>query len=343
MSFKVIAPVPRPLWRELSQIDNHALATQSAEWIDAVTSVHDYEDASRAYEFTDGQVIVLPLVRRRGRTGELASLPEDWGFGGVLSQRPPTPDALRLIIQDLKANRPARLYIRPNPMDAGLWAVAVGDTLPSKAVNARVLDIREGFDNVWAKQFSGKTRNQIRKAEKSGIAVDCDSSGRLSQLFYQLYQLSVHRWVGKRGMISRLRAARLLSRNTVEKFNAIAEALSTNCQTWMAWRDGQPIAGIMVIRSSYHAQYVFGAMNKELASPVNANDLLHRLAIEDACRAGLWTYHMGTSGDNDALAHFKARFGAKEVTFRTYCHIGSPVARAGETLFAAAKKVIPKL
>jgi len=342
MSFKVIEPVPRLLWRELSDTDQHALATQSADWIDAVISAHDYEDASRAYEFTDGQVMVLPMVRRRGLIIDLASLPEDWGFGGILSRTLPSPDAVRQVVEDLRGLCPGRLYIRPNPMDAALWEAAIGDMLPSKSMSAHVLDISGGFDRVWGKHFSGKTRNQIRKAEKSGIDVHCDTSGRLSQSFYQLYQLSVQRWVGKQGTTSWLRASRLLSRNTITKFGNIANSLSRNCQTWMAWREGQPIAGIIVVRSAHHAQYVFGAMNKEMAGPVNANDLLHHLAIEDACRAGLRSYHMGTSGDNSALAHFKARFGAKAIGFKTYCRVRSPIVRAQGIVSAVAQRVLRK-
>jgi hypothetical protein len=59
-------------------------------------------------------------------------------------------------------------------------------------------------------------------------------------------------------------------------------------------------------------------MDKDLAGPSRANDLLHRLAIEDACRAGCRSYHMGESGSSESLAKFKRGFGACAVAYAEY-------------------------
>ena len=79
--------------------------------------------------------------------------------------------------------------------------------------------------------------------------------------------------------------------------------------TWVAWLDGKPAAALLTLQGKN--VYCFkSAMNKELAGPTHANELLHRLAIEDGCRSGCRRYHLGESGSSTALAQFKQRFGA---------------------------------
>jgi hypothetical protein len=56
-------------------------------------------------------------------------------------------------------------------------------------------------------------------------------------------------------------------------------------------------------------------MDAALAGPTRANYLLHRLAIEDACRAGAERYHMGETGSSVSLAQFKSRFGARRIDY----------------------------
>jgi lipid II:glycine glycyltransferase (peptidoglycan interpeptide bridge formation enzyme) len=75
---------------------------------------------------------------------------------------------------------------------------------------------------------------------------------------------------------------------------------------------GAPVAAMIVVRAGEHAKYWRGAMDKELAGKLRANDLLHRLAIEDACDAGCATYDMGHTRPGSGLARFKEKLGADQ-------------------------------
>jgi hypothetical protein len=66
----------------------------------------------------------------------------------------------------------------------------------------------------------------------------------------------------------------------------------------------------MILIHGQHAVYWRGYSRKELAGPSRANNLLHRLAIEDACESGCRFYSMGESGGVAALEHFKQTMGA---------------------------------
>jgi hypothetical protein len=54
-------------------------------------------------------------------------------------------------------------------------------------------------------------------------------------------------------------------------------------------------------------------MDSEGATPVRANEFLHRLAIEEACLDGCHFYDMGAAQPGSSLAGFKEKLGAASV------------------------------
>ena len=115
--------------------------------------------------------------------------------------------------------------------------------------------------------------------------------------------------------------------------------MGEGCRVSVAWYQGKPAAAILVLRGR-NAHYTRGAMDPELASPSQANRLLHKVAIEDACRAGCASYHMGESGDSDGLSQFKSRFGAVATPYAEYWVERLPLTRADAALRGAVKRVI---
>jgi hypothetical protein len=81
-------------------------------------------------------------------------------------------------------------------------------------------------------------------------------------------------------------------------------------------------------------------MDVELAGPTRANYLLHRLAIEDACRAGCRTYHMGETGGSSSLAQFKEALGARPHEYAEYVAEALPLTSIDRGLRTAAKRVL---
>ena len=61
----------------------------------------------------------------------------------------------------------------------------------STALTAQVLDLRSGFSEVWSKRFTSKVRSNSRKAERRGVVVESDNTGRLVPVFDSLYRSSV--------------------------------------------------------------------------------------------------------------------------------------------------------
>lgn len=318
--YHVTSPAPRALWQRLVDADRQALVSQTPAWIDAICANGHYCDASRLYEMADGRQIILPLVRETGRPALLAteaSFPPAWGMGGIISSSPVNQADMATIFADLQQRAVLRTIIRPNPLTNELWAAAAPANVTKLPRVAHVVDLSQGFDHLWTKCFDSNTRNKVRKAERSGLVIECDTTGRLAPVFYGLLEQSFERWGEQQHEPRWLARWRGHQRDPLAKFEQMTKTLGATCRIWVAWANGEPAASIVVLQDA-NAHYTRGAMNKALAAPTNANYLLQRLALEDACQAGCQAYHMGESGNSAALAHFKSRFGAVPVPYAEY-------------------------
>jgi Acetyltransferase (GNAT) domain len=326
---RVTSPVPRQVWQELLAKDPTATTSQTPGWLDCICRVGGYEDASRLYETAEGRRLVLPMVRCRllpqAFTVE-ASLPASWGTGGLVAAGSVRPEDIATVWPDIVAPPSVRVRLRPYFLTAAAWnAVQPPAGVVVTAQTVHVLDLEGGFDRVWRDRFKSQTRGGIRKAERANLQVEFDASGRLLTVFYDLYLDWIGRRAQERGLLPWLSRWRASMREPKRKFEAVAETLGDRCRTWIAWSHGQPIAAVITLLHGAHAFYWRGYSNKDLAAPVRANDLLQRLAIEDACRAGCRYYSMGESGGVASLMEFKSRFGARPQRFPQYTFTRAPL------------------
>jgi lipid II:glycine glycyltransferase (peptidoglycan interpeptide bridge formation enzyme) len=105
----------------------------------------------------------------------------------------------------------------------------------------------------------------------------------------------------------------------------------------MAWWNGAPVASIIVLTRGDQVTYWRGAMDKERCRGSGANELLHRSAIEAACRDGRRSYDFGLS-QTDHLRRFKRAFGTHEVPVHTYILERIPTAAAEARCYETAKR-----
>lgn len=326
----VLTPAPRDVWADILQASPQALAFHTPAWLDCLCEVGAYADASRLYELDDGRRVVLPLVRRRGLPGRLAveaSLPFGWGFGGAVAPGGLTAQDAALILADLARSRALLISVRPDPLAAASWRAVASAGMATMHRLAHVLDLDGGFERVWGQRFAARARRHSHRAERDGVVVECDTTGRLMPVFYSLYWSSVDRWARQAGQPLQLARLRARRREPLRKYQVIAARLGTACRVYVAWVGGQPAAASIVLYHGANASYWRGAMDKDLAGPAQANFLLHRRSIEDACLAGCCYYHMGESGNSDSLAHFKEAFGAVPYRYLEYHLERLPITR----------------
>lgn len=336
-----VAPAAPPLWHQLARSDSEALACQTPAWVAALCRGGDYEDASRGYEFDDGLRAVLPLVRRRGpwprALAPLASMPNAWGMGGLLADRPLGHAHVAAVARDLSGLHALRTTVRPNPLHAELWGTPPGAIAIAR--RAHVLDLAGGPDEVWKNRFRSAARRGVRKAEKAGLQIECGNSDRLIDAFHRLLGVSIERWADLQNEPHALARWRGRRRDPRAKFAHLADTLGDALRIWVAFRDGEPAAALVVLIGR-DASYTRGAMDKELAGPVAANDLLHWLAIIDACDAGCARYHMGETGQSTALARYKEKLGARPHDYAELRFERLPLTRADATARRVVKRVL---
>jgi hypothetical protein len=303
------------VWASLLRSDREAVVTQSLAWHDAVLAGGRYQDISVLYEFPSGQQVVLPLTRPRRApawAATTASWPRGWSVGGPISEGGRiAPAEAAAVLADVARRRTLATEIRLRPGVAGPWLSQNHQfTIEENHLQCHVLDLDGGFATIWQDRFRGTVRTAVRKAERSGLEVEVDRSGRLLPEFLSLYEISIQRWATKQHEPVWLTRWRTTRSTQPKILAAVARHFGTDCAVWVARSKGEPLAAIIVLSSGAYAKYWRGAMNKQLASPVRANELLHRMAIEEACQHGYGFYDMGTARPGSPLAAFKEKLGA---------------------------------
>ncbi|WP_042365642.1 GNAT family N-acetyltransferase [Streptacidiphilus neutrinimicus] len=361
---EVTSPATRDVWWDLLRRDELALVTQTPTWLDCLCDAWPFVDASRLYRFSDGGHLLVPMVRHRGRLpGLLAeeSWPR-WGVGGAVGLDG-APDAGRahLVLADLAARPALRVAVRFNPrttasfrvdsagsassadsapLAGSVWEATASGGFATVERTTYLLDLSPGFDAVWSRRFHPSVRQGVRRAERAAVEVTVDRTGRLVPLFQRLHRESVARWAEQQHEPLTLARWRQRRDEPPRLLEAVAERFGESCAIWLASVEGQPAAAIVVLRHGTHAKYWRGAMDRSVAGPVHANQLLHRLAVEDACAAGCLVYDMGDARAGSSLARFKENLGARPVPSPAYYRERLPLTAFDRRARAAVKRLI---
>lgn len=252
VNLRVVSPAPRSDWSRLCGTDPAATLCQTPEWTDALCDNTAWEDASRYYEMSDGVEGVLPLVRRGPATiaSVHASMPAGWGMGGVVARHKMSSEDLGLITTDLQDHPGLGFRILPNPLGYQRENFPGIPGLHILPRFAHVLDLDGGFETVWRERFRQTARRNVRKANKQGIEIERDSSGRLIPVYQALLERSVERWAAGSREPHWLARVRTRQADPPGKFEHLAEALGDRMVTMVAWYRGEPAAAVLGPRSS---------------------------------------------------------------------------------------------
>ncbi len=334
----------RPAWEDLVAQDHDVALSKTPQWADCGCSSDHFSDATLLFRGEDGRRLIFPRLRNPTLPGLFSSPPRHWNLGadasGFLSEGGPvSPREASALIQEIRRHSGLRTRIVVGKDDARVWASAVPGTVYSIARTAQVLDLRGDFSTVWSQRFTSKVRSNSRKAERRGVVVESDSTGRLIPVFDVLYRSSVDRWAQERGYPLTLMRWLAQRQHPQGKFATVARTLGEVCTVWIAWRQGEPIAGIINLTKGTRVTYWRGAMDKERARGTGANELLHRCAIETACSDERHSYDFGLSQTAD-LQRFKGTFGTSEVPVHIYYFEKFPTAAAEDKYYEAAKQAI---
>lgn len=347
LSVEAEGPDARSAWRALVASDESVALSKTPDWADCICASSRFSDATLLFRGVDGRQLILPRLRKTGVAPLMRlfeSPPHGWGLGadasGVLSEGgPASPEQIRALIQEIQRHPGLRTRVMVGGDDAEAWASVAPSVMYSTARTAQVLDLRGGFSVVWSERFTSKVRSNARKAERRGVVVESDNTGRLVPVFDLLYRNSVDRWAQERGHPLALMRTLAQRREPQSKFATVARMMGERCTVWIAWRGGEPLAGIFVLTGGPRVTYWRGAMDKERARGTGANELLHRHAIEAACADERQSYDFGLY-QTEELKRFKSTFGAREFPVCSYYFEKLPTVAVEAKCYNAAKRVV---
>jgi hypothetical protein len=308
----VESPASQAAWSEVLADDPGATVYQTPAWFEAARRASGATDVSRLYLLEDGRRLVLPMLRRVPFPGVVLddSYPTSYGSGGLLASGGLRTTDVTHVLTDLLRRSATRTRVKANHHAASCWDAGHVRGVKSIPRRVEVLDLDGGFPRVWDQRFHSSARRAVRKAERSRLIVECDSGDRLISTFYDLYLEWTDRRAKESGLPPTVAAWRAKRREPLRMFQAVAAMPGDCCRVWVASYDGEPIATMITLVYRQHAVYWRGYSKKAVAGPLRANNLLQRLAIEDACEAGCRYYSMGESGGVAPLIRFKQTLGA---------------------------------
>jgi FemAB-related protein (PEP-CTERM system-associated) len=149
---------------------------------------------------------------------------------------------------------------------------------------------------LWPR-LDRKVRNQIRKAEKSGLSVERGGASLVGD-FYTVFARNM------RDLGTPVYSRRL--------FEAVMSTFPQRSQFHVVRLNGAPIAAGFTYRTSTMVQLPWASSIREF-NPLCANVLLYWDAIQFAQECGAETFDMGRSTPHEGTYKFKAQWGAAAV------------------------------
>jgi FemAB-related protein (PEP-CTERM system-associated) len=231
---------------------------------------------------------VLPLVEIRSRLfgNTLTSLPF-LNYGGVIADSPEAAAALAAAArEEAQARRCDHVEMRH-----------VAPQFPNLPSKRHKVSMRLALaDNMW-EALDRKVRNQIRKAEKSGLVIERGGEELVGD-FYKVFARNM------RDLGTPVYSRRL--------FEEVLRTFPHRSLLHVVRLKGEAVAAGFTYRTSTMVQLPWASSIREYNS-LCPNVLLYWDAIQFAQSSGASTFDMGRSTPNEGSFKFKAQWGATPV------------------------------
>lgn len=276
----------RPDWERFVQSRDDEAGYHAWGWRDVFGRAFGHESVYLIAR-CDGDVAgVLPLVQIKsllfGRT--LTSLPF-LNYGGVLAG---STDAAAALVaasrREAEARRCSHVELR--------HTAAQFPELPRKQ---HKVSMRLGLaDGLWDR-LDRKVRNQVRKAEKSGLTVE-RGGGELVEDFYAVFARNM------RDLGTPVYSRRL--------FDEVCRVFPERTTLHVVRLDGRPVAAGVTYRTARMTQLPWASSIRDY-NALCPNTLLYWDTIQYAAAAGCAVFDMGRSAPGEGTFRFKQQWGAQ--------------------------------
>lgn len=284
--------------RFMPDLDKLALEAGNATFYHTSTWIESLEAAFPDMLFSclvarEGASIVgyLPFFEmRKGPFRILQSMPFSTYGGPVFLRGKGIAEALIGSFQSLGSRK---LILERSLVD--FMNVDVASGFAAQSASTQIVDLKRGFEWVWAHRFDKAKRRQARKAMREGLVVERASTVDEIDRYVDLYLASANAW-GARIVYPRKLFHDLLGRGK-EKARLFLV------------RHGEEILG-------GHLNFYFGDMviawngvTKTGEAGHQAATFLYYTLMKDACEEGFARYNLGASLGKPGLIQYKASLG----------------------------------
>lgn len=257
-------------------------------WLDVIRRSFGHETRMLAVDSDQGVVGVLPLVFFRSRLfGRFAVSMPFFNYGGVLASSPEAEAALlQRAIEETRQAGGAHLELRHTQQRFPALT-------PRRHKVAMFLPLAPSPDAQW-QALDRKLRNQVRKAEKSGLEVTIGGVELVGD-FYTVFCRNM-----------RDLGTPVYSRTFFEE---VLRAVSQRGRVFVVRHQGRPVAASITHVHGGTMEVPWASAIRDF-NPLCANVLLYWEMLKYATTEGLKTFDFGRSSPDAGTFHFKRQWGA---------------------------------
>ena len=284
------SPEAAATWRQVVDELSQATLAHSPEWFTVVRNAYGHDPLYLSAEDGEGRLGLLPaFVVRRPFFGTIVTSMPFLDAGGPCSSSVTVAHALvEHLLGEARGVGARVVEFRCTERLA----------LPSQPMEHKVnLTLSLGADSgrVWRDLDSG-VRNQIRKAERSGLSVEVGSGEKLAP-FYEVFAERM------RDLGSPVHAPRF--------FRAVLDAFGARARIALVRKGGTPVGGLVALAFKDRLAVPWASCLKEYLS-LCPNMLLYWEVLRTACVEGFRTFDFGRSSRHSGTYRFKRQWGARE-------------------------------
>jgi FemAB-related protein (PEP-CTERM system-associated) len=165
------------------------------------------------------------------------------------------------------------------------------------------LNLLSGENQLW-RFLDKKTRNSIRKSEKSNITISEILDEAMLKKYFSLY-LKIEKKYGS-------------PPHSFSVFKSLAR-FETNVKYLLALHNSTPVAGVIIFYSNDEIYWWNGVSDPRLRN-INATSLLLWEVIKWGCKEGYSYMSFGRTRKDTGVYHFKEAWGGKETCYIDYIY-----------------------
>ena len=175
------------------------------------------------------------------------------------------------------------------------------DVEPQEHKVTMMLSLPADAGRLW-RQLDGSVRNQVRKAERSGLSVEVGAADKL-EVFYDIFAARM------RDLGSPVHAC--------DFFREVLEAFGSRARIVLVRKSNTPVGGLLALAFGDCLAVPWAACLKEHFASC-PNMLLYWEALRSACDEGFRSFDFGRSTRGSGTYRFKEQWGATAVPLLWY-------------------------